>query len=295
MLCFEVEGDLNMRGVLKSPLILLFIFILSQSGYADGILLSWSSRDVSGVTEQSFNAAKQLNAEQIQKKNLEVTTWADAFLLMVAANQHKDDKTLLKGLVSQVIDKTKVDLKFTNRLIIWERITTGEIQFEGKGYQVGDDLFTVAGRANWALRNLTKKNFGFVKPNTSESDFNNLQQKWTRFLGGEQAQEYENPYPTSEKGLEEIRSPEALEALIHSLAPTNEKERLTKDCLTRLYHLDKLPDDPSSPAALCSPDKYTLGNGGLFEPERRLLRLRWLVRWLRIAPQRIPPLPREVD
>src|SRR5262245_10368153 len=252
MLCFEVEGDLNMRGILKSPLILLFICILSQSGYADGILLAWSSRDVSGVTEQSFNAAKQLNAEQIQKKNLEVTTWADAFLLMVAANQHKDDKTLLKRLVSQVIDKTKVDLKFTNRLIIWERITTGEIQFEGKGYQVSDDLFTVAGRANWMLRNLTKKNFGFVKSNTSESDLNNLQQKWTRFLGGEQVQEYENPYPTSEKGLEEIRSPEALEALILSLAPTNEKERLTKDCLTRLYHLDKLPDDPSSPAALCS-------------------------------------------
>jgi len=268
-----------MRGILKSPLILLFICILSQSVYADGILLSWSSRDVSGVTEQSFNAAKQLNAEQIQKKNLEVTTWADAFLLMVAANQHKDDKILLKGLVSQVINKTKVDLKFTNRLIIWERITTGEIQFEGKGYQISDDLFTVAGRANWILRNLTKKNFGFVKPNTSESDLNNLQQKWIRFLGGEQVQEYENPYPTSEKGLEEIRSPEALEALILSLAPTNEKERLTKDCLTRLYHLDKLPDDPSSPAALCSPDKYTLGYLGVLTSVKDKHDYAWWKNW----------------
>src|SRR5215510_14797656 len=211
MLCFEVEGDLNMRGILKSPLILLFICILSQSGYADGILLAWSSRDVSGVTEQSFNAAKQLNAEQIQKKNLEVTTWADAFLLMVAANQHKDGKTLLKRLVSQVIDKTKVDLKFTNRLIIWERITSGEIQFEGKGYQVTDDLFTVGGRANWMLRNLSKKSFGYVRPNTSDEDLTKLQQIWLRWFSGEQVEEVQERYVSSQKGLQEVRSPEAIE------------------------------------------------------------------------------------
>jgi hypothetical protein len=80
-----------------------------------------------------------------------------------------------------------------------------------------------------------------------------------RWLSGEQAEEYQEQYPTLEKGLEEIRSPEALEALIISLKPTSEKERLTKDCLKRLYNLDKLPDDPNSPAALCSPDRYTHG------------------------------------
>jgi hypothetical protein len=246
-----------MRIKLKLALLVLISCLLSPRVYADGILLSWSTRDVPGVTEQSFNAAKLFSVEQIQKKNLEVTSWADVYLLMVGASQHKDDKALLKTLVSQISNKAKVDLKSTNRLIIWERITTGEIQFEGKGYQASDDLFTVAGRANWMLRNLTKKNFGHVKPNTSEEELSKLQQKWTRLLGGEQVEEYQDPYPTSEKGLSEIRSPEALEALIVSLAPTSGKERLTKDCLTRLYHLDKLPDDPTSPAALCSPDKYT--------------------------------------
>jgi hypothetical protein len=29
--------------------------------------------------------------------------------------------------------------------------------------------------------------------------------------------------------------------------------------LKRIYNIDKLPDDPSSPAALCNPDKYTHG------------------------------------
>jgi hypothetical protein len=242
---------------LNPTLLALMFCLLSRAIYADGILLSWSTRDVPGVTEQSFNAAKLFSVDEIQKKTLGVTSWADVYLLMVAASQHKDDKTLLKGLASQVSNKTKVDLKSTNRLIIWERITTGEIQFEGKGYQASDDLFTVAGRANWILRNLTRKTFGYVKPNTSEEELSKLQQKWVRWLDGEEVEEYQDPYPTSEKGLTEIRSPEALEALIVSLALTSEKERLTKDCLTRLYHIDKLPDDPASPAALCSPDKYT--------------------------------------
>lgn len=252
-----------MSDKFKLPLCLLAICLLAQIVNADGVLLSWSARDVPGVTEQSFNAAKQFKTEEVLKKNLEVNTWADAFLLMVAAGQHKEDKVLLKGLSSQITNKAKVDLKSTNRLIIWERISSGEILFEGKGYQVGDDLFTVAGRANWMLRNLTRKNFGYVKPNTSEEDLARLQQKWTRWLSGEEVEEFQNPYPSSEKGLEEIKSMEALEALIVSLKPTSEKEKLTKDCLKRLYNTDKLPDDPTSPAALCSPDNYTHGYLGV--------------------------------
>lgn len=244
-------------------LLALFICVFSQTVNADGILLSWSARDVPGITEQSFNEAKQLKAEEILKKNLEVGSWADAFLLLVGANSHKEDKTLLKGLASQIANKSKAGLRSANRLIIWERITSGEIHFEGKGYQVSDDLFTVAGRANWMLRNLTKKNFGYAKPNTSEEELAKLQQNWMRWLNGEQVEEYQNPYPSSEKGLEEIKSPEALEALIASLKPTSEKEKLTKDCLKRLYNTDKLPDDPNSPAALCSPDRYTHGYLGM--------------------------------
>jgi len=244
---------------MKNKLILLaFTFCLfPQIVNADGILISWSTRDVPGITEQSFNAAKQLKPDEILKKNLAVDSWADTFLLMVGANSHKEDKSLLQGLISQLSNKSKVELKATNRLIIWERITSGEIQFEGKGYQVGDDLFTVAGRANWMLRNLTKKNFGYVKPQTSEAELARLQQNWTRWLNGEQVEEYQDQYASPEKGLEEIKSIEALEALIVSLKPTGEKEKLTKDCLKRLYNTDTLPDDPNSPATMCSPDRYT--------------------------------------
>src|SRR5689334_11698635 len=134
-----------MRNRFKLTLLLLTICLLAQTVQADGILLSWSASDVPGITEQSFNAAKQLKPDEILKKNLEVHSWADAFLLMVGANPHKEDKIFLKGLISQITNKAVVDLKSTSRLIIWERITSGEIRFEGKGYQVSDDLFTVAG------------------------------------------------------------------------------------------------------------------------------------------------------
>ena len=248
-----------MRTTFKLLLLALSLCLLSFSVNADGILLSWSARDVHGFTEQSFNAAKQLKAEEILTKNLEVYSWADVYLLMVGANSHNEDKSLLKGLIAQITNNSKVELKATSRLIIWERITSGEIQFEGKGYQVSDDLFTVAGRANWMLRNLSKKNFGYVKPPTSGEELARLQQKWMRWSSGEQVDEYQDQYLSSEKGLEEIRSPGALEALVVSLKPTSEKEKLTKECLNRLYKTDKLPDDPNSPAALCSPDKYTHG------------------------------------
>ena len=70
----------------------LTFLLCSQAVNADGILISWSARDVPGITEQSFNAAKQLKAGEILKKNLEVGSWADAFLLMVGANPIKKIK-----------------------------------------------------------------------------------------------------------------------------------------------------------------------------------------------------------
>lgn len=246
-----------MKIILKAILSVLIFGFLVQNANADGILLSWSGRDVQGVTEQAFNEAKQLKAAQIVEKNLKVNSWADAYLLIVGATANKEDKNLLKALSSQLTNQTKVSLKNTSRLIIWERIKSGEILFEGKGFQVDDDLFTVAGRSNWLLRNLTKKNFGFVKVASSADDLTKLQKKWNQFLNGEQVEEYRNPFETTEKGLSEIRSLEALEALIIAIKPGSEKDRLTKDCLQKIYKIDELPKEPGSPASLCSPDTMT--------------------------------------
>lgn len=246
-----------MRKNLLSILIVTCFCLVAEQVRADGILLSWSGRDVQGVTERSSNEARTFTVKQISEKNLIVRTWADAYLLMVAATPRNDDKDLLAALTSQLTNPGTTPLQGTSRLIIWERITSGEILFEGKGYQVSDDLFSVAGRANWMLRNLAKKNFGYVRPNTSADELTTLQQKWTRFFGGEQVEEFKDPYETTEKGLGEIRSLVALEALIVSLAPNEAKDWLTKDCLQRLHKLDELPADPNSPASMCNPDRLT--------------------------------------
>ena len=238
-------------------LLAFLVCLLTGQARADGILLSWSGRDVQGVSEQAFNEAKKLDAEGIVKKNLSVRSWADAYLLAVASSSRKDDRALLSALVSQLSDQTKTPLQGTSRLIIWERITSGEILFEGKGLQIDDDLFSVAGRANWLLRTLTKKNFGHVKPSTTAAQLLQLQEKWKGFIEGKSVDEYKNPFETAETGLKEIRSREALEALIVALQPNQAKDQVTKNCLQRLYKLDKLPEDESSPAALCSPDTLT--------------------------------------
>lgn len=246
-----------MKKLLSSSLILAILFTAAHNVLADGVLISWSMRDVPGLTEQAFNDAKQLTTEKILQKNLAVESWLDAFLITVAATAKKEDKQLLSGLVAQLTNSTPTKLKGAGRLIIWERITSGELLFEGKGYQVDDDLFTVGGRANWALRNVTKKNFGLVTPSSTTDDRAAIQKKWSRFLNGEQVEEYKNPFATTEKGLEEIRSLVALEGLIVSLKPTEAKNSLTKDCLQRLYKMDKLPSE--GPARLCSPDTLTNG------------------------------------
>lgn len=254
-----VNCDFQYTITLMKPLRLVllscaFICLCVIPARADGILVSWSSNTVVGVTEQAFNEAKQASVEQILRKNLTATSWADAYLLMVGAMMHQRDQALLTGLTEQLTSTGKAGLTGTSRLIIWERITSGEILFEGKGYQVDDDLFGIAGRANWMLRTLTKKNFGLVHPETTPTELAALKANWTKFFAGQPATEYQNPYATPVEGLNEIRSRVALEALIVALKPSAAKDQLTKTCLQQLYHLDALPADGKGSPMLCSPD-----------------------------------------
>lgn len=144
-----------------------------------------------------------------------------------------------------------------SRLIIWERISRGEILFEGQGVQIEDDLFQVAGRANWILRNLYAKNVGHVKPDSTEADRKQLYARWAEFLDGGDPAEWTSPYPTQAKGLSEIRSRSALEALIVSLQSSLEKDAMIRACLRNVYGLAEMPSDPRAQAQMCNPDRWT--------------------------------------
>lgn len=64
------------------------------------------------------------------------------------------------------------------------------------------------------------------------------------------------------RGMEELRSPAAIPALIHSLQPSDAKAESIRKCLAR-YRLSTLPTEPGSPGRLCDPDVFArqyLGN-----------------------------------
>lgn len=235
----------------------IFMMFFCEQYYseADGMLISWSPQTIPGMTEQRFNAAKMWPVDSVINKNLAVNDWGDIYLLMVASSQKKD--LIIDRLIEQINNNSITNLKNTNRLIIWERIKSGELIFEGKGYQTEDDLFMVGGRANWILRTITGKNFGYVKTEITIDELKTLQSKWSEWRRGQEIEEYDTPYKSDSSIIEEITSIEAIDAMIFSLKDNPVKVELTRNCLKNIYSMDSLPKDPSSPANLCNPDSYT--------------------------------------
>jgi hypothetical protein len=134
---------------------------------------------------------------------------------------------------------------------------------------VDDDLFSVAGRANYILRNITSKNFGFVSVKSSASDLEKIRQSWSDYLSGLKVQQYQDPcISDSVKGIKQIQSRVALEALVHSLLDSKEKELATTTCLKKTYNLEKMPKDKSSSAQYCNPDQRTIAYLGMLTGQK---------------------------
>lgn len=241
----------------RLPLLALAVASLYPVGAsADGTLVSWSPNHIPGMTEERWDKAKERPPQKILELNLSAKTWADCYEVALGVSTHKDNDELTHHLVEQLLDSSVTKLSGTSQLVIWERIARNEILFEGKGLQIEDDLFSVAGRANWVLRIIYEKNFGHVKPDSTPEDLRRLHDRWTEFLAGGTPEEWNPPYPTEEAGLSEIRSLSALRALIVSLQPSREKDARTSACLHDIYGLDEMPVEESAPGRLCSPDPW---------------------------------------
>lgn len=234
-------------------LCIVAVAVAPTSVQADGTLIAWGSQDIEGMTKSRWNEAKTRTVDQVLELNLRATTWAEVYDAILGANANSKNVALRDGLVAQLTNRQVTKLNGTNRLIIWERIASGEILFDGKGMQIDDDLFSVAGRANWVLRRVFKKYYGTVRPNSTARALGALQAKWRKSFTGEAVQEEPKRYLSPKKGLTELRSPQAIVALIASLKDSTRKQEHTKRCLKTLYQLDQLPSPPH-PARLCSPD-----------------------------------------
>jgi hypothetical protein len=159
-------------------------------------------------------------------------------------------------------------LEGTSRLIIWDRIISGDILFEGKGLVMDNDLYKVGGRSNQILQNLTGKNFGFVNIHSSEKELKELRQKWLKFLSNESVEEYK---PTQYKNakIPQISSLTAVHALIISLQNDSKKEQLIKNCLKKIYNMDEMPKERGSSESYCDPDTYTFSYLGMLFGDKK--------------------------
>ncbi len=111
-----------------------------------------------------YDAAQKLSSTELLEKNLNDEYWSEVFLTLNASiNHHSENIDYLKSLTDQLTNRTETKLKGTSRLIIRDRISNGDITFEGKGLIFENDLFILAGRANQLLQNLTGKNFVLIK------------------------------------------------------------------------------------------------------------------------------------
>jgi len=271
--------------MIKKIYLVIVLFWSFNTTYAQKVLGSWSQQNITNYTRERYDAAQQLTAAQLLEKNLQDSYWSEIFLTLSASvNNYEKDTNYLRSLAEQITNTTVTKLKGTSRLIIWDRIITGDITFEGKGLVIENDLFTVAGRANQLLQNLCDKNFGYISINATPQDLEIMKNKWLAHLNNERPETFRRTEMINAK-IPEISSLTAVHALIISLQTNTGKEQVTKDCLNTIYKLDKMPGDKNDPAQNCNPDQYTFGYLGILFGDEKFNETKnaewWLKFWVK--------------
>jgi hypothetical protein len=91
-------------------------------------------------------------------------------------------QALIPELIFRLTDETEVGLTNAREIIIWDRVQEGDLELDGPGAEVADDLFTVGGRANYLLKNLTGEDFGTLEMHTSSEERIRLRDQWVDWL-----------------------------------------------------------------------------------------------------------------
>ena len=244
-------------------LFLILLTLCSYKSISQKLLVSWSQQNIENYTKQMYDEAQKLTSSELLTKNLNDKSWSAVFLTLNASiNSHSKDTIYLKELANQVGDSKETTLEGTSRLIIWDRIISGDIIFEGKGLVIDNDLFKAGGRANQILQNLTNKNFGFVTIQSTDKELEELKSKWLNFLSNKPVEEYK-PVEYKNSKIAVISSLTAIQALIISLQDNSKKQQIVKSCLKKVYNLDEMPKERGVPASYCNPDTYTFSYLGL--------------------------------
>lgn len=254
---------------MRKSFFLIVSVLLFCSAYSQRILTSWGQQNIENYTRELYNAAQKLTTSELLSKNVNDKSWSAVFLTLNASvNNYSKDTAYLKALAEQITNTTETKLEGTSRLIIWDRIISGDIIFEGKGLVIDNDLFQVGGRANQLLQNLTNKHFGFVTIHSTSNELEELKNKWLAFLSNKPVEE-DKPVEYKNSKIPEISSLAAIQALIISLQDNPVKQQITKNCLKKVYQLDEMPKEKGSSASYCNPDTYTYSYLGLLFGDKK--------------------------
>ena len=91
-------------------------------------------------------------------------------------------REMIPVLILKMRNKKFVGLSNYADMVIWERVRSGHMKYYGNGNVEADDLFTVAGRVNWLLKQVTGEQFGNVSMYSDNRQLRKLQQKWIQWL-----------------------------------------------------------------------------------------------------------------
>lgn len=89
---------------------------------------------------------------------------------------------IIPELIKRITNKKEIGLINSADLIIWERVQAKQMKFYGHGGVSNDDLFTVAGRANRLLTEITGEELGNVSMHSTHEQLITLQKKWIKWL-----------------------------------------------------------------------------------------------------------------
>ncbi len=130
---------------------------------------------------------EQKEKDQILNQNREAvlkTITSDKDFWKIAKARYwcaKNLNDVIPSLIELIRNSKMVGLTGYADLIIWERIESKDLPFYGHGWVVPDDLFSVAGRASWLLRETTGQNFEPVSMKSTPEQLNQLSEAWRKW------------------------------------------------------------------------------------------------------------------
>lgn len=240
-----------------------FLSVLMLSSFpkvwADDILGEWSvQKDIKGFAPMQYEQAKSWTSTQIAAMVENNTTWAQLYFLCYAARYryNQQDTTIIREMI-RLVKKNKVTpMTETYKLIVWERIANKDMIFEGRGIIVDDDVFNVAGKANWILRSIYGVRFDMVTLKTNDYALEGLARQWKEFYKGK-ASGAKPEIVHNSKTLSSLKDTTVLKILIGSLAPSEKKKTYVNTCLEQ-YKMKAVPKNNLEPAYYCNPDNYAM-------------------------------------